>query len=205
MAGIYQNNVTRPGLEYRSRDAMEFLSLNYVEVVNLIHYHCKHQGEGKEWEEDFRSWFLMKYLLGVNNYYPQKGDVSPFLYMAIYFAMSNYRQQELHYQDYETFLGDEGKLVDVYEGGGDVDREMFTKVLKRIGVGSYKIFEGRNVYLEVFELRCCGYSGREIGRKLGVSEMYISKVSDVIKRLYLAVSQGIVRDPAKFVRTHAKD
>ena len=200
MAGIYQNNVTRPGLVYRVRSGKDFLVWNYIEVVNLIHYQCVHQGMGKEWEEDFRGWFFLKYAMGVNNYRPCKGGIPEFLYMAIYFAMENYRNQELHYQGYEeSLVGVDG----IVEGdGGEVEVGMFGRLLERVGLMSGgKKCSGRNVYLEVFRLRCQGYSGQEISKKLGVSGMYISSISDVIKKLYKVVSSGrVIRDPAKFVR-----
>ena len=173
---VYRNNVTRPGLVYRGRDPRDFLNRNYVEVMNLIHCHCEYAGLGKEDEEDFGSFFWDTYISGANNYHPRKGDISKFLYNAIFYAMGNYRSL-LETSSRQVPVGLRvgiGRVVEV-EGEYDSRHELY------LFEGVLEV--GSNVEL-VYRGLMAGLTISEIAREMGLSPSTINEHMGKLRETY---------------------
>lgn len=173
---VYRNNVTRPGLVYRGDDPRDFLIRNYVEVVNLIQCHCEYAGLSKEDGEDFRGFFWDTYISGANNYDPRKGDISKFLYNAVFYAMGNYRGlMETSSRQVPVGLRvGVGRVVEV-EGEYNVCHELYL-FEKLIEVGSSME--------RVYKMLVKGLTLSEIARKMGLSPSTVNEHMGKLRGLY---------------------
>lgn len=183
---LYKNNVTRPGLVY-DKDVKRFLSINYKELVNLIHYLCEAMGK-VEYEEDFRAWYFLKYLSGFNNYVPSKGDISKFFYTSFYFGLGRYMSlMEVSERQVPVGKGLD-RSIDVRE---EYDSSHEVYLLERaLRVRGVEDFE-----LKVYHLLLKGYSKLEIADKLHLSISQVIRVVGLFKTVYekIQVSMGMVR------------
>ena len=143
-----------------------------------------------EHEEDIRQEFFVTYLRRNIKYDSTRSSLGRFIYMIVDSIICGY-MGKLNEWNKRKEADTEGNAIGFFDSfvemESKVEIEIFKRLLSRIKnqvSGHRSKCKSKNIYLDAFNMKCGDLFNRDIAKKLGVSDMYVSWIIRVLQDIY---------------------